>query len=378
MNTPAIKILALNLTKEGGERIQNLISTCQFVELQGLESSYEDFEQKAVKFRPQALVVEYRPDNKDLIDLLERLRISVPSAAVIALSSSKEPKHIIQALRLGVRDYLLDEQDVHRAFQKAVLKLGMPAQWPNKSEGSIIGVLGTKGGVGTSHLAVNLSWAWSQMFDQQVVLADMNLYGGNLAFLLDMQPMRDWAHIPRNFDRLDAVLVESLLIDIAPGFRLLAAPHDPGEAETINSEHVSTTLELLAANNAMLVLDIYNGPDETTLTAMDRTEKLLLVFEPTLMGLKATERMLSLAERLGYEKDKVLLVCNRADARLSMKPREVESALNRSVVAWLPNDHLSITKADNSGRPVLVSSPRSKWSKMVVQLARNMLKEEGE
>lgn len=375
MNTPAINILALVLSKEGGERIKTLVSTCQFVNLQGLESSFKDFEQKAVKFRPQALIVEYQPDNKDLIDLLETLRKSVPSTAVIALSSSKEPNHIIQALRLGIRDYLLDGQDTHRAFQNAVLKLGMPAESSNNPDSGIIGVLGTKGGVGTSHLAANLSWAWSQMFDLQVVLADMNLYGGNQAFLFDIEPTRDWAHVPKYFDRLDTVLMESLLIDVAPGFRLLPAPQNPVETETISPKHVSTTLELLAANNAVLVLDINNGLDETTLTAMDWTKKLLLVFEPTLMGLKATERMLLLCRRLGYEKDKVLLVCNRSDAKMSLKQREVESALNTPVLAWLPNDHLSITEADNSGRPVLASNPRSKWSKTLIQLASKMLKE---
>ena len=223
--------------------------------------------------------------------------------------------------------------------------------------------------MGTSSVALNLAWGLSQVHAQRVALVDLDLYGGNQAFLLDLEPERDFSDVARQFDRLDQVLLDSFMVEVAPGLRMLAAPEDPSEAEVINSEHVLTVLDELAKSHAYVLCDLGDGLEESTLAAMDRAEKILLVLEPTLVGLKAAVRTAGLSQRLGHEEEKTQFIVNRSNARRAVRTREVNSSLGRNAMSYLPNDYSTLTEASNIGRPVLRFKLKSAWAKSLLKLA---------
>ena len=116
---------------------------------------------------------------------------------------------------------------------------------------------------------------------------------------------------------------------------------------------------------------------QVSLLALDRCELVLLVMEPTLVGLKAAKRLVALSEQLGHGPEKIAPVVNRADAKGSVPAGEVKRVLDRKVAAWLPNDSKSIMEAGNAGRPVLRDRPRVSWSKTVIKLADGLMKSWG-
>ncbi len=310
----ASQVLALQLTRQGGERLRELVAAAPMARLAGLEAVAEDFERKAVQQQPEVLLVEYDAQNSGLADLLERLRRSAPRAAVVAWSASKDPEAILKAMRLGVREYLV-EPGASQEFNDAVLRLARLTLVSGQPSGRVIAVAGVKGGVGGSHLAVNLAWGLSQGLGQRVALMDLDLGGGDLALLLDLEPARDLTDVVSEFSRLDAVLMDSLMTEVAPGLRLLAAPGDPVAAETIGPEHLGRALDHLADAHAVVILDLSSHLDEVTLMALERAHQILLVVEPTVVGLKSARRLQALHERLGISPSKVSLVVNRDGAR---------------------------------------------------------------
>lgn len=362
-------VLALHLTRQGGERLKELVAGAPMARLAGLESVAEDFERKAVQQQPEVLLVEYDAQNGPLADLLERLRRSAPRAAVVAWSASREPEAILKAMRLGVREYLLDP-GAGQEFNDAVLRLARLTQVGGQPAGRIIAVAGVKGGVGGSHLAVNLAWALSQGLGQRVALMDLDLGGGDLAMLLDLNPTRDLTDVAGEFNRLDAVLMDSLMTEVAPGLRLLAAPGDPVAAETIGPEHLARALDHLADAHALVIMDLSSHLDEVSLMACERAHQILMVVEPTVVGLKNARRLQALHERLGIATAKVALVVNRDGARGCLERADVTRILGRQALAYLPNDSEVILEAGNAGRPVLREWPRAKWSKAVRALAK--------
>ncbi|MFH1057349.1 MAG: P-loop NTPase [Pseudomonadota bacterium] len=370
MNEAGTQVLALNHSRHGGERLRELVASAPLARLAGLESSPEAFERKAVQLQPEILLVEYACEQAGLNDLLERLRRSVPRGALVAWSASKEPEDILRAMRLGAREYLV-EPAAAQAFNEAVLRLVRQGA-ASQPAGKLIALLGVKGGVGTSHLAVNLAWTMSHALGLRVALADLDLSGGDLATLLDLQPSRDLSDVATEFNRLDAVLMDSLLTEVGPGLRLLAAPPDPVVAEGVGPEHLSRALGHLADSHAVVLLDLSNRLDEVTLTALDRADLVVLVVEPTVVGLERTRRLQHLAERLGLGQAKLAMVVNRDGARGCVPRGEIERILGRSVLAYLPNDSQTILEAGNAGRPVVNHWPRAKWSKAVAALAKTL------
>jgi pilus assembly protein CpaE len=365
------QVLGLKLSKKGGELIQKLTASNELLELLEVESSLEEFERRAMSVRPGLMVIEYRSNLPALVDLLERLRVQLPSSPVVALSKGKDPDEIIQAMRLGVREFLVIGPELLASFSEAVLRLKQPTA-ADEPTGRIIGIMGAKGGVGTSSIAVNLAWGLSQVHAQRVALVDLDLYGGNQAFLLDMEPERDFSDVAREFDRLDQVLLDSFMVEVAPALRMLGAPEDPSEAEVITSEHVLTVLDELAKTHAYVLCDLGDGLEESTLAAMDRSEKILLVLEPTLVGVKAALRTALLSQRLGHDEDKTQFIVNRANARRAVRAGEINGALGRNALAFLPNDYPTLTEASNIGRPVLRFKPKCPWAKSLMKTAKGL------
>lgn len=370
------QILAYHLTRQGGERLRQLVSGAPQAKLLGLESAVEEFERKALQLQPEVLLVEFDPEEAGLSELLARLRRGAHRASLVAWSHNLSSEAILLAMRLGVREYLPSQAD-GPAFADALQRL-MASSAPSDQQGTLLGVMGVKGGVGASSLALSLAWVASQSMGARVALVDLDLAGGDLAALLDIEPTRSMLHVVEEFERLDSLLMDSLMVDAAPGLRLLASPGDAVAAEEIKGPHVERALELALSEHALVVADLPSRVDEASLAALDRAKLLLLVTEPTVLGLKAARRALELCHNLGREKDEVALVINRHGAKQCLSAKEVARVLKMDPLAVLPNESLVLMAAANAGRPPVRDWPRSKWSKSVAALAKELFSGNGD
>lgn len=365
------QVLALHQTRAGGERLRELVTGSQVSRLVGMESDLETFERSALKDQPEVLLVEFGDQANGLVGCLERLRRALPRAILIVFSESRDPDLILSAMRTGAREFLA-EPTTPQEFNEAVLRMRSAAQVSSAPSGSLVSVMGAKGGVGASHLALNLGWCFSQNLGERTALMDLDLFGGDLAFLLDMEPNNTLADVAENFERLDSMLMDSLLSEVAPGLRLLAAPPDPVTAEDVRADHVERSLGHLLDGHAMVVADLPSRIDEPTLLALDRSNLILLVLEPTLVGLKAARRTMDLSRQLGHEPEKVQVIINRFGSKSSLSKADVRKVMNVEVLAWLPNDSRTLMPAGNSGRPVLRDWPKSPWGKAVAKLGSTL------
>ena len=370
------QVLAYHLTRQGGERLRQLVTGAPKANLLGLESAVEEFERKALQLQPEVLLVEFDPDETGISELLGRLRRGAPRAAMVAWANNLNPEAILLAMRLGVREYLPSQAD-EAAFAEALQRL-LASTAPSDQQGTLLGVMGAKGGVGASSLALSLAWVASQNLGARVALVDLDLAGGDLAALLDIEPTRGMLQVVEDFERLDSLLMDSLMVDAAPGLRLLASPGDAVAAEEIKGSHVERALDLALAEHALVVADLPSRVDEASLAALDRAKLLLLVTEPTVLGLKAAQRSLELCRNLGREKEEVALVVNRHGAKQCLPAKEVARVMKLDPLAVLPNDSSVLMAAANAGSPPVRDWPRSKWSKSVAALAKDLFSGNGD
>ena len=362
------QVLAWHQTRQGAERLKELVSGSAISRLAGLESSPEKLRQQAEEIQPDVILLELNDNISGLMNLVDQLRRVSPRSWPVVLSQSKDPDMILKAMRMGVREFMV-EPCSGQEFNDAVLRLRRADQTPGNVAGFMISLMGAKGGVGTSHICLNLAWALSQTQGQPTALVDLDLAGGDLAYLLDLEPDRNLADVSQNIERLDAMFMDNLLSEVADNLHLLGAPPDPVVAEEVRAEHVERGLQHLADSHRFLILDLPSRIDEVTLTALDQSDMIIMVLEPTLVGLKAARRTLGLSKRLGHDQAKVKLVVNRFGSKSSLAKKDVEKALGREVLAWLDNDSRTLLEAGNAGRPALVGWPRSPWCKQVVKLA---------
>lgn len=364
-------VLAWPQTQKGAEHIRAMVSSSPMAKLAGLEESLQALEEKALALSPGIILLEMPGGINGTASLLERLRRKNPRSSLMVLSDSDRPEDILSALRLGVREYLTEPVEPQE-FNDAVLRLLRQETTAGTSQGSLISVMGVKGGVGASSVALNLAWALSRDAQNRIALVDLDIASGDLAWMLDEKPGRDLTQVAANFDRLDASFMEGILIETSPGLHLLAAPPDAIAAEEVKSEHVQRALELLRDSHQMVVADLPSRLDEVGLTALERSDKILLVLEPTMVGLKAARRLLSLSEEIWGGEGKLSIVVNRDGSRGGLPPAEVQRALGQKPSAYLPNDSRTVMEAANCGRPAMGERPKMKWSKAVAGLAAGL------
>src|SRR5580765_4645910 len=148
-----------------------------------------------------------------------------PAVHIIACSAKYEtdPEFLLQAMRSGVRDFL---QKTYNRIEIAALidRLGSECSvQPAKPAGTgrLMVVLGTKGGVGTSTVAVNLAVQLARIPSKKTLLLDFSRPMGDVAALLDLKPKFQVRDALENVKRLDATLFGGLLTTHKSGLRVL-------------------------------------------------------------------------------------------------------------------------------------------------------------
>jgi len=138
------------------------------------------------------LILEIGDDTAQDFDTLARARATGKAKDFFLTSKNVSPDVLIQALRTGVKEFIpqpLNEVEL----RKALLKYrdgseSAPAQPKGpQRKGQIINVLGVKGGVGTTTIAVNLADSLVRLDGQPAVaLIDMNRLFGEIPLFLSL------------------------------------------------------------------------------------------------------------------------------------------------------------------------------------------------
>ena len=76
-----------------------------------------------------------------------------------------------------------------------------------------------------------------------------------------------------------------------------------------------------------------------------------------------------MSEQLGYAKDKLRLVLNRADSTLGIRVTDVENSIGRKVDHTIVSDGRSVVYALNRGVPFFLSNREAQVSQDVLRLA---------
>ena len=169
--------------------------------------------------------------------------------------------------------------------------------------------MGSKGGVGTTTIAVNLAADILHSDPgKMVAILDMNLLFGDIPIFLGMEsPLFDWAEIARNISRLDSSFLMGTLYKHKSGLYVLPSPTSIFEEVKGGSEIITKLLKLMKTMFDYVVID--GGQDlgemsKAILKLADRVLVVTLLNLPCLINVKRLrETFLRLGIPLGRQGD---------------------------------------------------------------------------
>jgi pilus assembly protein CpaE len=290
---------------------------------------------------------------------------------IFVTSSRKEPEVILQALRAGVKEFItqpLIKEEVQIALEKFRKETGKSVF--RRGRGKIIDLMGSKGGVGTTTLAVNLATCLhEQAGSPSVALLDINPLLGELPLFLDIKTNFDWGELVKNINRVDSTFLMSIMAKHSSGIYVL-----PGatalDGVIATGEVIEKLLELLQATFDYIVIDSGKHLNNTSLKILRNADKVLVVSILDLPCLTNTRRLSKIFYDLGFpRKEKVEIIINRFHKKSMISQEEAEKSLERKILWSFPNDYQLTMSAINQGKPFSILDPKSELTKKIKGLA---------
>ena len=351
--------------------------------------------QQAVEFakrdRPDVILMDINMPDMDGITATEIIANTVPESPIIMMSVQGEQDYLRRSMLAGAREFLVkpfsaDElvnaiRHVHeiekvkrqRYQQQAPMQpQGQPSltSMLQPERGKIITFFSPKGGVGRTTISTNLAVALHQSTGKPVVLVDGSLPFGDIAVILNMSPKaKTIADLVGAFDQVDAEVMESVLVQHSTGIKVLLAPPTPEAAELITGANIKKVLETLREHYAFVIVDTWPSFQEQVLTMLDVADIILTLMTLEITSLKNVRVFMEIAEKLGYDDQKVQLVANRNDSSGGIKASDVEASLARKIPHTIVSDGRALVLAVNRGVPFVISHRDSQVAKDIFTLA---------
>jgi pilus assembly protein CpaE len=283
---------------------------------------------------------------------LSKLR---PAVAIIACSNRNESnaEFLLQAMRSGVRDFLqkpFNRIEVHSLMRR--LGEQFEAQPEKKTGGGkLFAVLGTKGGVGTTTVAVNLAVQMARLPGKRTLLVDFSRPMGDVAALLDLKPAFQVRDAFENVKRLDPTMLSGLVTPHKSGLGVLAGAARLEDWQEASAATIEKILEVAQQEFDLVVMDLGAFYSPEWRNVLDRSE-VLLISEADLPGLAKLHKHLGALGNLRVDLGRVRLVINRWHRQDEEALKKIESGMRLPVFARLPNSFKEVTEATVRGVPV--------------------------
>lgn len=314
---------------------------------------------------------------EEACSLAESVRINRAELSIVLLRARLDVGSMGQALRSGVREVVASND--HDALAEAVrrcdeLWVQLTGQQPGSGgkHGKLITVFSPKGGVGKTMLSTNIAVTLARA-GRRTAIVDLDLAFGDVGISLQIMPERTISDVLGMQGKLDAQAVSSIATLHEPtGLDVLCAPADPADADRIPVDAVQS---LLRAATEVYDYVIVDTPPEFTghvLAACDISDLLILIATLDIPSVKNLRIALDTLDMLGNPQDSRLIVLNRSDLKIGLRPEDVTSALNREIAISIPNS-LSVPSSVNRGVPVVLDDPKSSVTNAVRHLVENRI-----
>lgn len=296
--------------------------------------------------RAQAVVVVDVRSTGTLPPSIAALRRAHPTTAVVLLVSTLDPTLLLEAMRAGVSE-IVPEPLSRQALESAISRVWQPQTASVK--GHVLAVVGAKGGVGATTVAVNLAAVLAREAPGDTLLVDLHLSHGDAAMLLAADPKHSVVDALENTHRLDEAYFRGLVVSIKKGPDLLASS-DRHVVGAPAADRVRALVDFAARTYRFVVLDVPRT-DLTMLDGLESAHKLVIVVNHELTTIRNATR---LAETLGhrYGKERLALALARFDKQSEITVDDIAKVVGLPVSYRIPNDYRAAVRALNQGHPL--------------------------
>lgn len=324
--------------------------------------------------KPDVLLVEVAQDDKTTLRELEVLLEGDAGVTVFAVTDAANADLLRRLMRAGVRDVLarpLDRQEVLTVLSALLSEKRARAVSAGENVTSVCTFLNAKGGSGSTMLAVNTACMLAERHKAKVALLDFDLQFGDAALFLDLSPQNTVSDALRQADRIDGLLLKSMMTEhAASGVHVLASPCDLTTALDVSATAVRRVIEAAASVYDVVIIDLPRVVTAWTLEAVRSSTTTFIVVQNNLATIRDARLLVDYLPRSGIDLRHLELVNNRAMAKAPSVPiDQLKETLHKERAHRVRSDYEAAVSAEDQGIPLGKVAPRSALTHDVAALA---------
>jgi pilus assembly protein CpaE len=314
------------------------------------------------------VLIDLDNDQEYALDLVESLVAAGPaSATVMVYSKTTDPELLMRCMRAGAREFLIPPfvgskqllDSLERAASRQVF-VEQPVEKSTRATSNLLTFMGAKGGTGVTTLACNFAVALAQDSSKKTLIIDLDLPLGDVALILGITPEYTTFNAFEASERLDANLLQSLVVEHQSGLFVLAASGKLNlhQATTAEINKLMTVAQQAFDN---VVVDIGNRFDLTDTILFQNPKAVYLVTQAGIPELRNANRLISEFFTEDGSPRLEIIVNRHEESPFGISDSHITRALTRNPSWKIPNDYSTVRQTQINGVPLaLANSPISR------------------
>ena len=340
---------------------------------QGLEKAFEE--------DPDLILLDVMMPDMDGYEVTRRLRQnpSTLQTPILMFTAKTQLDDKVIGFEVGANDYLTKpthpselQARVKTLLARINSKKSTTGSLKDLNRGYVIGVLGARGGLGTTTMAVNLGAGLQSRTKTEVIVAEMLPGQGALALdvgvtnskgLVDLLSLSKLSDITRDS-------VREMLVPHPSGLKLLLASDRPRDMHLINqSANYETLVKKLSALARFVVLDLGVGIQPFAEKILPLCNEVLIVLEGVPNTIIHTKALIDDVAALGINKKNIKVVLNnRIRSETQLPSSQVQAKLEHEILSTLTPAPELFVQAIRMQTPAILCQPDSLTARQITKL----------
>ena len=334
----------------------------------------------AMEINPDIILITVEEPVGRALETAESLFNILPNTPIIICSSINDPDAIRRAMVVGARDYIMHpvRADDLRGAANSVLaqeerrQMRLSGQLVNQlGRGTVITVLGGKGGIGKTVVSVNLALALWRETGMSVAILDADPELGDVATMLDLTPERTIYDVMQLGDELDRHNIRDYLTSYQGGVEVLAASDVEEVWENCTSDDVKKIIDLLAQNFDFVVVDTAGSVGRLVRACVESSTLTLVITSGEVSSIRNTAHAVRRLESWEIPQDRYKVVLNWSTRTNGPHLEELRELTNQEIFWQVPYDR-RIPSSVQLGQPVVLFEDTSDAARNILSLSRTI------
>jgi DNA-binding response OmpR family regulator len=336
--------------------------------------------QRAIETQPHLIILDIMMPDMDGYEVATRLRShpATESIPILMFTAKVEVNDKIAGFQAGAEDYLTKPAHPRELSARVEALLERhPSSEEELKQGHIIGFLPTKGGLGTSMLALNTAIELRHMHHTiRCALVELHEGSGTMALQLGLKTQVGLpALLERPLSYITEGTVLSHMVKHATGLQVLFATAKPrGAGPKLDKHRVRTILRYLNSQTDYILLDLPPDLDEPYREALKLCESIFVTVEPNRIGMALARETLNALDRLDVDSQKArIILIHRMPAIGSLSRSMVELTLHREMIAGIPPVPDLALQSIQNGKPIVEMQPHSLVAQQIRRVVQSIV-----